>query len=431
MKEILFISALGDSIAMAVHLKNEGHTVYYNILDPHEQDCCDGLIEKVKNWRPYVNKVDAVFIDDVEQKVKGAGKFLGGGLAETLRKELKIPVFGGTIFGDQLENDRLFAQQVFEKAGLDVVPMVEFHDFKSAMDFVNKNPGPYAVKHCEQVPRDLNGAQWTPEEVIETLEWQEANWKTLNGGPVHFVLQEAVKGIEIAITGFIKDAKVVEGTVYLNQEIKKLESGNYGPSTGQVGEVGRFLDDPKLYERTLEKLAPMLKDGYMTWFDLNCIIAGNKIVPLEASSRPGYPTCYTFFEGLKMDVGDFLDAVINDKKITHTNEYLSNVVVATDPFPFEDEDKAHMALVRGLDKIDLDHLWPEEIRVVNGQVLGAGHMGYLCVVTSKGKTIEDCVKQNYDMVEKIKVIPYAKVRNDIGSQAKEDFPKLVKEGWFS
>jgi phosphoribosylamine--glycine ligase len=431
LKKYLFISALGDSIALALQLLHEGNGVRYYCQDRREIDVADGLIEKVSSWQPSVSWADIIFVDDVSQEIKGSGKYLGGKIAEMLRKRTKKTVFGGTEFGDRLENDRIFAQDVFEKAGLDIVPMTEFHDFKKAIKFVEKNKGAWAIKHCGQIQRDLNGVFWTPEEVIQILEWQEANWKDLHGGTPHFVLQEAVKGVEIAITGWVKDGKIVEGTVFLNQEIKKTMNDDFGPSSGQVGEVGRFLDDPKIYEKTLEKIAPMLKDGYNTFFDINCIVTKDKIVPLEGTSRPGYPTCQSFAEGLDMDLGEFFEAVISGDEIEHTDQYVSNVVIATGTFPFTDDKLNREALVSGMDKIEFKHLWPNEVRYINGQMLGAGTVGYLAVVTARGKTIEDSTKLCYERVKKIRVIPFAKVRTDIGAKAEKDWPKLKDMGWLS
>ena len=429
----LFISAFGESVALGIRLKYEGNQVRVYIQDPNYQDVGDGLIEKVKTWQPSLHWADIIFVDDVEQGTDG-GRFQGGKLCEGLRRMVRVPVIGGTVFGDKLENDRMAGQDVFEKAGMDIMPMKEFHSFKQARAFVEKQGGAWALKHCEQAPRDMTNVFWTPDEMITFIDWLDKVWaKATKNLPIHFVLQEAVKGVEIAVTGFVAGGQVVPGTVYLNRETKKTMAGNHGPSSGQVGEIGRFLDDPKLYEKTLARVAPMLGKDYLTWFDVNLIVTKDKLVPLEATSRPGYPTVHTFVEGLEMDLGDFLANVTSSapKPVKHCNQWLCNLVVPCGTFPFEDKEINRRSLILGMDAVEPEHLWPCEVRMEKGELLGAGMMGYTCIVTSRGKTIEEAAAAAYKRADKIHIIPYDKVRDDIGDKDVGEFKKLAEWGWLA
>lgn len=430
---VLFISALGESHALALRLMEEGHEIRYFIHSKTEGDIGDGLLNKVKAWQPYVKNSDLIFIDDVEQETD-RGKFEGGKIAARLRAAGK-KVIGGSPFGDRLENDRLFAQEIFQKAGMKTVPMYRFTSFAAARSFVKKHGGAWALKHNHQVPRDLAGVFWEPGELIGFLEWLEANYKDMSHGkPVDFVLQEAVRGIEIAVTAFFNGKEFLPGTIYVNQEVKKAMNDDEGPPTGQTLEIGRFMDQPKLFHETIAKLTPYLaKEGYCTWFDINCIATRDYIVPLEATARAGYPSVFAFTEGLNMPLGDFLAQAASGQTFTAntTRDWIATVVVAGGTFPYEDAEKNKRLLIKGLEEADWRHVHPNEVRLVNGKFYGAGSMGYVAVVTARGKTIETAATNCYERAKKIHVVPYRKLRTDAGAKAAKDYPRLFEWGWFN
>jgi phosphoribosylamine--glycine ligase len=434
--KVLFVSAFGESFPLALHLLDEGHDPAMFIQCKGYKDVGEGFkvkrIGSLDECKRLISsgKVDLSYTDECKQKISIQDGIYGGGeLADQLRK-LGKPVIGGNAYGDKLENDRLFAQSVFKKAGMDVVPVVEFHTWDAGKKFLKKEKGSWAIKHCGQTPRDLNGAFFDPEEMMSFLEWSEEIWdKETQHTPVHFIFQQAVKGIEIAVTGFVRNGEVLPGTVYLNQETKKLMNGGYGPSSGQVSEVGRFIDGTKLYEQTIAKIAPLLGKDYLCWMDINCIIAKDKVVPLEATCRNGLPTAFSFIEGVG-NVGDFFESVLKGKEIKHSNDWITNVVVATGTFPNEDKDANKKPLILGLENCDLSHTWPYEIRMEGEKVRGAGEIGNTVTFTAKGKKIEDSFQTCLKRTEQVKVLPFKKIRTDGYEKAVKDFPQLEKDGWI-
>src|SRR6516165_7972727 len=55
----------------------------------------------------------------------------------------------------------------------------------------------------------------------------------------------------------------------------------------------------RLFNSTLKKLEPRLaEEGYVGYIDLNCIVNGNGIYPLEFTSHFGYPTISIQQEGM-------------------------------------------------------------------------------------------------------------------------------------
>ena len=65
-----------------------------------------------------------------------------------------------------------------------------------------------------------------------------------------------------------------------------------------------------------------------------------------------------------------------------------------------------------------------------GQLVTAGQIGYVMVVTGRGKTVADARREAYARAEKV-VIPNVRYRNDIGAAFEErDHASLVRLGWL-
>jgi phosphoribosylamine--glycine ligase len=413
----------------------EGHEVFYYVHSPAEADCGDGFLNKVEDWRPHVEEADLIFFDDVRQKGKSEAVYDSGRwYLEVKEKYSDKLVIGGHPDTARLENDRVFGQQLLDQLGVPIVEMRCFTDFKEAAKFVQETGKGYAVKHNNQVDRDLTAVFFTPEETVEFLEWLDEVWPELgNGHPVDFVLQEAVEGVEAAVTCFFDGERFHDEAVYLNREIKKELTGNLGRSTGQMGEVGVFLPRPRLFRETLAKLEPWLREkGYCSWIDLNCIATHERVVPLEFTPRPGYPSVYTFCELLDEPVGDFLLRMTRKDAapIRYKDGFGAAVVLTSGTFPDQHPTRNRLAVINGLEKVGLRHVWLSEARWYEGKVRGAGELGYHAVVTGSGLSIEEAAAKCYAILENIRVVPFAKYRTDIGEGVADELRQLTEWGWL-
>jgi len=433
----LIVSCLAETVGLAIRLMAEGHEVFYYVHSDVESDCGDGILQKVDDWRRYVEEADLVFFDDVRQKPKGDALYDSGAWYLELRE--KYPdklIIGGHPNVARLENDRMFAYEVMQQVGIPTVPMHRFTSFEEAKKFVQENGGSWALKHNSQVSRDLAYVADEPEDMLAFLDWLDENWQELApGATVDFVLQEAAKGIEFAVTCFFDGERFRDEACYLNQEIKRMLDLDKGPRTGQMGEIGRVIPQARLYRETLAKLAPLLQEwGYCGFIDLNCIVLdGDSFVPLEfTAGRPGYPTLYSWCELLDEPVGEWLLRMAQrDQASTRmSDKWVANVVLATGTFPREDERLNKLALVRGLEKTGLRHVWLSEMRYKDGKFYGAGNLGYLMVVTGRGDDIPEAVDKCYDLLEQIKVIPYPLYRQDTGLASSVQFEMLDALGWL-
>ena len=441
MAKFLFVSALGEAVGLAIRLMAEGHEVRFYIHTDAEKDIGDGFLEKVNDWREHVEWCDVLFFDDVPQKSEDESKYDSSKWYMEVREKYpnKIIIGGGHPNVSKLENDRMFAYKTLQQIGVPTVPMERFTNFDDAKKFVQENGGGWAIKHNSQVDRDLAGVFFEPDEVIEFLDWLEENWKELaEGKPVDFVLQQAVKGVEFAVTSFFDGEKFREDFCYLNQEEKKELDGGLGRSTGQMGEIGIIIPRARLFRETLQKVEPLLREwGYVGFADLNCIVTGpdpEDIVPLEFTiGRPGYPTVFSIGELLAEPYGEFFIRLAqkDPNPVRYKEGFVCTLVLTTGTFPDQHPTRNKTAVVHGLDKTGLRHVWLCETRWDDGKVKGAGDMGYLAVITGSGWTIEEARARAYNTISQLSVTPYAKYRLDIGIRAMEEFPQLAQWRWLS
>jgi len=434
---ILIISALADSSGLGVRLKAEGHNVLYYIHMDAEKETCDGILDKVDDWRPYVEESDLIIIDDVDQKEPGESAYQGGKWYEELRE--KYPdkaIIGGSSWASKLENDRMFGQEVLQACGVPTVPMHRFTDFEDAIAFVSKQGGGWALKTEGQMDRTLAHVSWEPEDMIEYLEWLDANWEMLQPGKQPaFVLQRAVKGIEFAVTAFFDGEKFREDCVYLNQEIKRLMPGDVGPSTGQMSEIGIVVPRARLFQTVLKPLEPVLREKGVTHFiDLNCIIASpDTVIPLEFTGpRFGYPTIYSLIELADEPIGQMLFklATRSPEPVRLYPGFVATLVIGTNRFPFT-HPLNRFCYVRGIEDVGLRHVHLAAVKWANGLLVGADDSGYLLVITGRGRTIEEATRKVYSIVDKIDVVPFKIYRNDIGPKTAREFEILQSWGWLA
>jgi phosphoribosylamine-glycine ligase len=240
--------------------------------------------------------------------------------------------------------------------------------------------------------------------------------------------------VEFAVTCFYDGQRFRSEVCYLNQEEKKLLDGGKGSNTGQMGEIGFCIPDARLFQETLAKLEPWLADKrYIGYADCNCIVGPDFLVPLELSiARPGYPTLYSWLEMLAEPAGEWLLRMCRQDGAPIKTHAAVNctLVLATGSFPEPDETQAKLAVLNGLKKTGLEHVWLCEVRYADGKFRGAGTMGYLAVITNKGGSIPKAARNVYDVIDQLSVVPYEIYRMDIGMRAMQEFGKLDIWGWL-
>jgi phosphoribosylamine--glycine ligase len=421
----LFVSLAGLISDIAWQVAKEGHEVKYYIDNPKERDIGDGFVPKCDDWEREVDWADVIVFDDT----------LGqGAKADELRRRGK-KVIGGTAYTDRLEDDRSFGQDELRKAGVNILLYREFTDFDTAVAYVKANPDRYVIKpsgEAGNVKRRLFvGDEDDGEDVVRVL---EAYKKSFPDEIKVFQLQKRVTGVEVAVGAFFNGKEFVY-PINVNFEHKKLFPGNIGPSTGEMGTTMFWSGPNRLFNSTLKKMEPLMaREGYVGYMDLNCIVNGNGIYPLEFTSRFGYPTISIQQEGMSTPIGEFFADLAAGAitKFKVKSGFQLGVRIAVSPFPFDDDatfnsvsKNAAILFKKGIP----EEVHIEDVKQVNGQWYVAGTSGVVLIVCGLGQTMRQAQAQAYSRIKNI-MIPDMYYRDDIGERWFEDHDKLHTWGYL-
>ncbi|MFH1770014.1 MAG: phosphoribosylglycinamide synthetase C domain-containing protein [archaeon] len=424
-KNFLFVSydsLIGDT---AWQVLKEGNNVKYFIKNSEDKDICDGFVEKVDDWKAEVDWADIVVFDDV----LGMGKE-----AQELRKAGKL-VIGGTEFTDMLEDDRSFGQEQLKKYGISILPYKQFESFEEAIGYVKLNPAKYVIKPSGEA-QNLKGLLFIGEEdngsdVIAVMTDYHKAWASKIPS---FQLQKRVDGVEVAVGAFF-NGKEFMTPINVNFEHKKLFPGNLGPSTGEMGTAMFWSGPNKIFNQTLKKMETKLaEEGYIGYIDLNCIVNGNGIYPLEFTSRFGYPTIFIQQEGIILPIGEFFYKMASGELTTFKTKhgFQVGVRIVMPPYPFTDNEtfdvKSKDTIIH-FRKPNYDGVHIEDVKLLNGEWAITGTSGVVLVVVGCGLTMKQAQNQAYSKIKNI-MIPHMYYRTDIGNRWYEDSDKLHNWGYL-
>ncbi len=420
----LFVSYDGLIGDLAWTIVKEGHNVKYSISNPADREVGAGFVPMVDDWKAEVDWADVIIFDDV----------LGMGTeAKKLRDAGKL-VVGGTPYTDMLEDDRSFGQEELKKHGISIIPYKHFESFDDAINFVRENKGRYVIKPSGEA-QNLKGLLFIGEEedgsdVIQVLEDYQQAWS--DKIPT-FQLQRRVEGVEVAVGAFF-NGKQFAYPINVNFEHKKLFPGDLGPSTGEMGTAMFWSGPNRIFNQTLKKLEGKLaEEGYVGYLDLNCIVSGQSIYPLEFTARFGYPTIFIQSEGITTPMAELLHGLAAGTRNTFKTRsgFQIGVRIVVPPFPFTDPETFN---VKSKDTIihfrkSQEGVHFEDVKLVNNEWLITGESGVILVVVGMGQTMKQAQKQAYSRIKNL-IIPHMYYRVDIGNRWFEDSDKLHNWGYL-
>lgn len=430
--KILFVSndLIGGNIARV--LVNEGHEVKLYIHEKARRQNLDYIVCQTKNWKKelkWVGKDGLVVFDDI-----GWGKE-----QDKLRKK-GFTVFGGSSGGDQLEEDREFAQEIFKQHGIKTKETKNFKNVVEAIEFIQNNPRAWVVKQNGHASKSINyvGHFDDGKDVISLLKNYMINPKMKRE---NITLQEKIVGVEVGVGRYFNGADWV-GPIEFNIEHKKFFPGDIGPTTSEMGTIAWYSDDEnnKLYKEVLAPMKSYLqKINFRGDFEINCIINDDGAFPLEATPRFGSPIIHLHTELHISPWGELLYKIASGKETDFKWKKGFGVVVliAVPPFPYSKKSlENHMGISIFFDNItkeEMSHIHFEEI---SGHVdtkdsyYISDERGYILYVTEMGKTVEESTQNVYKIIDKI-IIPKMIYRNDIGQRFKDrDMQKLKDWGYM-
>lgn len=426
-KKFLFVSWESLSGDLAWSLVKEGHFVKAYIKAKSDIDVYDGFIEKVDAWETYKDWADVIIFDDV-----------GFGLiAEKLRKQGKL-VIGGSVYTDRLEIDREFGQIEMKRNNIYILPSWQFNDYELAINFIKTNPSRYVFKPSGNTASAGKGLLFLGQEedgkdLVELLEQNKDVWK--KKAPI-FLLQKYITGVEVAVGAYFNGHDFIY-PINVNFEHKRIFPGNIGPFAGEMGTLMYWSSPNNLFRATLEKMLPALKQsGYVGYVDINCIVNGRGIYPLEFTTRFGYPTISIQMEGILTPVGEWLYRMAKGEnfELKTKRGFQLGVRILVESYFFKDKFLEAVNLYHDLaisfkNSNNLEGIHIEDVKNDKGIWRVAGVSGCLLVVTGSGATVEDARHLVYGRIKNI-VIPNMIYRTDIGSKWAVDSDLLHTWGYL-
>lgn len=424
-KKFLFVSYDALITDIAWQIKKQGHEVKLYIREEAAKPIGDGFVEKTDDWEREADWADVIVFDDV----------LGmGEMAEKMRKAGKA-VVGGSAYTDKLEDDRSFGQSELKKHGINIIPFQDYENIDTAIEYVKANPARYVIKpsgEAANIKRLLYvGVEEDGKDVLQMLE----SYKHVYGDRLkQFQLQKRVSGVEVAVGAFFNGLEFVT-PINVNFEHKKLFPGNIGPSTGEMGTLMYWSEPNRLFNQTLKKLEGTLRnESYVGYIDLNCIVNGQGIYPLEFTARFGYPTISIQQEGIQTPIAEVFYNLANKKSFEMKCQrgFQIGVRIVVPPFPFDDDktfevnSKDRIILFR---KPSLEGIHLEDVKIVNGEWVITGDSGVILIVMGTGLSVKQAQAQVYSRINNV-MIPNMYYRTDIGDRWFEDADKLHSWGYL-
>lgn len=431
--KFLIRTGCGECLPVALRLQGEGHKVRFAISEDAEKEyqiVGDGLVDKAKYDDANVNWADIVVFD--------SNVFNLPYEAEILRKK-GVPVVGSSHFSGMLENDRSFAIQVAEDAGINVPNIKEFAG-KAAWDDAERyisrlSPHEKLVwKPNGEAPASTFVSE-SADEMIQMFPY----WRELfaeHGHEPSFILTDKIEGEEISTEGWFngKDFYLPNSTL----ERTRFFDGDHGEKTGCAGNVVWHGETP-LYRRLFNKLAPILTGRYNGPIDINVIIEKDSSEPifLEFTPRFGYDAFFGLMEILKSDLGKIFYEVADSRPVSAVvdGSFSGAVRVHVPPYPepsAEDDKKRPVGLpvyIRDVRKEGVVGYYPVEVMLKDNRIVTSGPDGYIMVVAATGTSPRLAMEAAYKKTEKVR-IPTARWRMDLADKFEEVYNTIRASGWI-
>lgn len=423
-----------DLGALYHRLAAAGHEVRVYVELPEARDVHGGMLQLSTDWRaelPWIREAGPGGIVLFESVGKGE-------LQDQLRRD-GYQVIGGSAYGDRLECDRQFGQEVLRSLGLCIAQTHSYADFGEAIEFVRATRRRYVFKSNggdALRTRNYIGELDDGSDMLALLALYRAQWQ--GPGNPDFVLMEHVHGVEVGVGAYFNGTSFLQPAC-LDWEHKRFFAGDLGELTGEMGTIVTYRGAEIIFSATLARMADRLREGgYCGYINLNLIANEHGLWPLEFTSRFGYPG-YAICAALHNESWDriFMKMLRGDSLTLATvGGFAAGVVLTVPPFPYQ---QGYVELSKGtpisfcasMTPGDFEHLHLAEVAKQGSQLVTSGLAGYVGVATGTGGTVKEASDSAYALARKV-AIPNLRYRVDIGERvASHDLARLQALGYLT
>lgn len=427
------ILGIGDYLSLGdlyLRLSRQGHAVRVYVQEIEAHGIFAGMLDRVSDWRTQLDWIREAGSEGCivfESAAKGA-------LQDQLRRD-GLRVIGGSAWGDRIENDRAYGQEVMRAHGLRTAAVHEFAAFDEALAFLRRHPGRYVYKLSDDTAastRNYVGQMADGADMAAVLKLEQ---RRCAAAAPRFILMQHLSGIEVGVGAYFNGETFLSPPL-LDWEHKRLFPGDLGELTGEMGTVVTYRGAQRLFEQTLARIeAPLRASGYCGYINLNTIVNQDGIWPLEFTCRFGYPG-FAICDALHAESWDRIFSKLLDRSSTQVEThpgFAVGVVLTVPPFPYE---YGYSELSKGapiffqtpLSEAEHQHLHFGEVALKGAQLVTSGSLGYVMVVTGRGAAIAEAQEAAYALARKI-VVPNLRYRTDIGERLRlKDYAALSALG---
>jgi phosphoribosylamine--glycine ligase len=434
MMRFLGVTETCDLGSLYMRLLADGHEVKVFVEEPLAEGTLAGIVPRTGDWRSelgWVREAGAEGIILFEAVSEGYGA-----LQDELRRD-GFQVIGGSAYGDRLENDRAYAQEVLASLGLETAAVHSFSDEASGAAFLAAHPGRYVLKfsgpdfassdnYLGQLPdgRDVRAAL-------------AGRFRSRGGAPADYILMDHVSGVEMGVGAYFDGERFLLPAC-LDWEHKRFFAGDMGELTGEMGTIATFDRSRTFFDLTLKRIEPLLREhGHVGYVNLNTIVNEGGVWPLEFTCRFGYPGFAILDPLQKTSWGDLFALMLRRAgRFAARPGFSVGIVLTTPPFPYSRKEVdaplgLPILLPETFDAADKAHLHYGEMGLKGGELVTSGLYGWTMVVTGIGETIGAARQAAYERARQIQ-IPNVRYRLDIGERLiASDYAALEAMSIFS
>ena len=423
-----------DLGAMYLRLIEAGHQVKVYVENANYHDVYAGMLNFTQDWRSELEWIRDAGRNGIilfESATKGI-------IQDALRQE-GYQVIGGSAFGDLLEGNREYGQQIMHEMGMPIAKSYQFTDYERAITFLRASKKRYVYKSNgadSERTRNYVGKAEDGADLIAILSHYK-NQQVEQVAIIDFVLMEYISGIEIGVGAYFNGAQFLQPAC-LDWEHKRFFAGDLGELTGEMGTIVTYRGAEIIFKRTLLQLETKLKESaYCGYINLNMIANAEGLWPLEFTSRFGYPG-YSICGALQLDTWDKLFQHMSRKSSQNfatSDGFAAGIVLNVPPYPYH---YGYEVLSKGLPillepaltKIEQQNLHFNEVAIINTQLVTSGMTGNIATAVGTGHTIEAARQQAYELSDKV-ILPNLRYRLDIGANLMtDDLQQLMDWGYI-
>ena len=357
-------------------------------------------------------------------------------------RPLSWRIFGPSVKSMALEHNRGLGMKLFEKFGFEVPEYQTFATLDECLKYAWKCQDPMVLKPMgDEEDKSLTYVAHDPADLVSFLEALKARGAKVKG---QLMLQQKVDLLmELGVSAWL-GPNGFSAAHNVSVEYKKLMNENYGPSTGEMGDLTKYYTDTAesvLSDHLLRFEDMLVEMGHVGDFAIGgAVTKQGKYVPFEVSARFGYPEIFAFLHCHRCDPIEWMNDVVDGHDSLEVDERPAIcLVMAKPPYPAptKDHTEAVGSVITGIEEV-WEYVSPAAMMIEEGPCWRSGKIvkepvyktsgPYVCTVTAQGSDVHDAIAEAYAVADRIKYQDRI-LRTDIGRDLEKLIPKAKALGF--